>query len=585
MGEDAEAEVAAAVEFPLWPDNPTAQDLLGFTDMAEPALDAVQRDKLDPVAVGIFGDWGSGKTTILEILSERLAPEEKVLVVYTHPWEYDPTLDPKATLIGEVLSALEDEVKGNASRWEKVSGKFSELAQRIQWSKAITLVTQSAMTLSVPNIQEIVGVFSGEGDQPDPSLQGFRDDFDKLMKELNEIDRVVVLVDDLDRCLPETVVSTLEAIKLFLSVRKMGFVIAADRRLVELAIAQRFGTSAQAPVMAREYLEKIVHIPISVPSLGLGDTEAYLAMMLVERHLPGEADGLKDIISRCDERRRNAKETIFDDLGDLVPEAAKEDVALAGYLAPVLYERLGGNPRRLKRFLNAFWVRSQIADKRNASLEPTALAKLMVLEYLAPEAFDQLLKWLGEGTLPEKLALLEEKGELPEDGHEALKWWRKLAPDLHDVPLSPYLRLAASLRSQAGLRSDLRADLRDLLERLHTGSGQKKNSARTKLGNLADPDRVVMSREIAELMRVEPATQPDLARAAQVLLKDDATVDQMLEGLRRLDPPRIDAAVVIALREGPSEKTHPLLREWIDSGRLGEVQGKAAEAILAEAQE
>jgi KAP family P-loop domain len=583
VADDNERQGAPS-EIPLWPDNPTAQDLVGFADIAEPVSDAVRRERLDPVAVGIFGDWGSGKTTILEILSERFEAGEGVVVVCTRPWEYDPGLDPKATLIAEVLGALAEEIKKNETRWNKVKSKFGDLAKRVQWSKAITLVTKSAMSVSVPSIDDVVGLFSAEGgdETADPTLQGFRNEFAKLMAELDEIDRVVVLVDDLDRCLPETVVSALEAIKLFLSVEKMAFVLAADRRLVELAIAERFGASAQAPVMAREYLEKIVQIPISVPALGLGDTEAYLAMMLVERHLPGKGEDLAKIIECCDERRRSAQERIFEGLGDLVPDAAKDDVALASYLAPVLYHRLGGNPRRLKRFLNAFWVRSAVAEKRGASLEPTALAKLMVLEQLAPDAFDQLIRWLGEGTLGEKLRILEEEKKLPDEGHEALDWWRTLPPDLRAVPLGPYLRLAATLRSHAGPRSDLRIELREVLDGLHAAHGPTKNKARKKLEELPEPDRQVLAREITELMRVEPETQADLGRALPILLKHDATIDQTIDGLRRLDPPRIDPAVIVALGSIRTDRTHPVLREWLESGRLGEVSGNAAASALAE---
>lgn len=81
----------------------------------------------------------------------------------------------------------------------------------MQWSKAVTLVANSALTLSIPKISDVVGLF-GEGDDglADPTLQGFRDGFDELMAELDEIDRVVVLVDDLDCCLPDTVVAALE---------------------------------------------------------------------------------------------------------------------------------------------------------------------------------------------------------------------------------------------------------------------------------------------------------------------------------------------------------------------------------------
>jgi ATPase subunit of ABC transporter with duplicated ATPase domains len=77
-------------------------------------MDALMRDRLDPVAVGVFGDWGSGKSTVLEIIGSDLAPDggdehdsdsetaNKIVVVQTRPWEYDP----KATLIDEVLSAV-----------------------------------------------------------------------------------------------------------------------------------------------------------------------------------------------------------------------------------------------------------------------------------------------------------------------------------------------------------------------------------------------------------------------------------------------------------------------------------------------
>ncbi len=73
------------IETPLWPDNPTAQDLLGFADIADPIQDALLRERLDPVAVGVFGDWGSGKSTVLEILRERLTSRGRVVVGSTTP--------------------------------------------------------------------------------------------------------------------------------------------------------------------------------------------------------------------------------------------------------------------------------------------------------------------------------------------------------------------------------------------------------------------------------------------------------------------------------------------------------------------
>jgi hypothetical protein len=180
-----------------------------------------------------------------------------------------------------------------------------------------------------------------------------------------EIERVVVIVDDLDRCLPHAVIATLEAIKLFLSVEKMAFVLAADERLVTLAIAQRYEPAPRAEEMAREYLEKIVQIPLPIPTLGLADTEAYLALTLLETHFESDDGAYAAIIEHCDARRRAAEEHILYGLADgAIPDKARGDLQLATMLAPVLYRELGGNPRRLKRFLNAYWIRSTIARSR-----------------------------------------------------------------------------------------------------------------------------------------------------------------------------------------------------------------------------
>lgn len=569
---------------PLWADNPTAIDLLGFADIAEPILEAIRREHLDPVAVGVFGDWGSGKTTVMEIIADRLKDRDDVVVVSTRPWEYDPQLDPKASLISEVLNKIEGRFKQDQTRFEGLRERFTSLGKRVQWSKAITLMTKSAVTFSLPSPDKLVELFNFEGKAhgEDPSLQGFRDEFAKLMGELKEVQRVIVLVDDLDRCLPPTVVAALEAIKLFLSVEKMAFVIAADQRLVNLAIADRYGRSAQAPVMAREYLEKIIQIPVAVPALGLADTEAYLALLLVERHLGDDAETRAKLATHCDDRRHAGEHDIWSAIPDnLVPSEAKDDVALAGFLAPVLYERLSGNPRRLKRFLNALWIRSAIAKRRVIELDPTALAKLMVLELLEPDAFEQLLDQLGKGTLTEFLKLIEDK-KPPAEAHAAFDWWGALSPGLTEVPLSPYLRLAASLRQRTGPRTDLRSDLREVLDLLHGGTIKVRSDARKRLAKLPEVDRTAVMREVVELMRVEPATQEDLAEVIGDAIKDNALVDVVLDDLKRLDPSRIDAGLLIALGDAkaPLEKTKPVIRMWLDSGRLGEIQANTAESIL-----
>ena len=93
----------------LWSDEPSSVDLLAFGAVAETAVEAVLDDALDPIALGISGPWGSGKSTILKLIKAELASrdvvsedeasvDERILVVETDPWRYDPSVGAKATL-------------------------------------------------------------------------------------------------------------------------------------------------------------------------------------------------------------------------------------------------------------------------------------------------------------------------------------------------------------------------------------------------------------------------------------------------------------------------------------------------------
>lgn len=579
-------EAVAPTPTPLWSDNPASRDLLGFADIAAPALEALAREKLDPVTVGVVGWWGSGKSTILRLIETSLrGGDSGVVVVDTRPWEYDPATDPKATLIAEVLMALQARASESKTLGQDVKEQFAKLAARIRWSKAITLVANSALSVSLPTIDQITGIF-GSGDEPtDPTLQGFREEFAELLEKLPEIKRVIVVVDDLDRCLPTSVIATLEAIKLFLSVPKMAFVLAYDDRLVTHAIAERYQPSTRALEMASEYLEKIVQIPVPVPTLGLGDTEAYLALTLLETHLDDE-EAYTAVISHCDKQRRAGESRILDKLpAGSVPDAAQSDFQLAAMLAPILYRELGGNPRRLKRFLNAYWIRSSIAGRRGIKLEPAALAKLMVLEQLYPDEFARVLGWLGDGELPKRLGELEgakkpSKGAAGADGSAKLREWAQLKPALADVDLGPYLRLAASLHHVAAGAVGLRADLRELADELSSGGDAARKKAQKAASERSLDDRIDLVRDLVRRLREEPQRQGDYGESIGVLARTAAEVGtEVANLLREFDVSLVRPALPIRLVvdvKAPTPAMVELLREWLPSDRL---QPQARRAI------
>ena len=114
-------------------------------------------------------------------------------------------------------------------------------------------------------------------DSAPEQIHAFRKEFEELL-ERADIDRLVVLVDDLDRCLPEIAIETLEAIRLFLFVPRAAFVIAADEGMIEYAVRQHFPdlpVTTGPATYARNYLEKLIQVPFRLPSGGIGVQSAH----------------------------------------------------------------------------------------------------------------------------------------------------------------------------------------------------------------------------------------------------------------------------------------------------------------------
>ncbi|HZL07284.1 MAG TPA: P-loop NTPase fold protein, partial [Coriobacteriia bacterium] len=482
----------------LWSDDPAEVDLLSFDAVAQTVADALLDEALDPVALGLSGSWGSGKTTVLGLVGQELdrrkSGMQKVLVIPTDPWRYDPVTGAKESLIAEVLAALASEISTSETKTDKARNLLARLGKRIDWAKAIKLAATSSLTLQIPDFDKLVELVKPkEGDEESVrGLEAFRDEFAELIcsDDLKHISAVVVLVDDLDRCLPKTVVESLEAMRLFLAVPKMSFVIAADEDRVADAIRTRFKSTGRPEESdddqqdpATLYLHKIVQTTIPLPALSHFDTQAYLLLLQLEA-TAGKAQ-LATLIARCAEVRRAGGSV--DDIGEIAGLAMDDELAFATRLTPLLYEKLRGNPRYIKRFLNDLHVRQSIASRRGISLNPAVVAKLMTLEALMKPEFKLLLGWFAKGEMRDQLGRLEdqagrppqpepqadatsdEPGDTPETEpparprrgvaaasqtpapgapsgpfSQAMVRWAKLAPSLRGLDLSPYLTLAAT---------------------------------------------------------------------------------------------------------------------------------------------
>ena len=132
------------------------------------------------------------------------------------------------------------------------------------------------------------------------SVTEFRGEFKKLIDSLEDVKAVVVFIDDLDRCLDETVIYVFEAIRLFLQVSSTAFVLAANRDIVQAAIERRYPAAHEGdPALGRDYLEKIIQVEITVPPLSEAEAETYLNLLFAALRLDNtDMDKIRETATR-----------------------------------------------------------------------------------------------------------------------------------------------------------------------------------------------------------------------------------------------------------------------------------------------
>jgi len=422
----------------MWSDNETDIDLLDFQHLVNSVTCIVKNHSLLPATIGVFGDWGSGKSSLIKMIKKELEQEDGVLCLTFNGWLFEGYDDAKSALMETIL----DEISNHRELGPKAISIVRNLGKRVNWFRTLSYVGKKAVTLSLggpvalgisaggdllsfltENLDKIKEMdpeklkeFVNESTQADQNItrniRDFHRDFSELLKE-TKIKTLVVFIDDLDRCTPDTIIETLEAIRLFLFAPQTAFILGADERLVKYAVRKRFPElPGERTEVGRDYLEKLIQFPIRVTPLGRQELETYMGLLFASLHL--QQDHFEGCRSKALLRDQELLHEITfnygiakEVLGDVPPEL-EEGLALAGTLAPVLHGGLNGNPRQCKRFLNTLLMRMQMAESKKISLKLQVLAKLMVLEYMRPAWFKRIAELQAEQHgKPSELHLLE----------------------------------------------------------------------------------------------------------------------------------------------------------------------------------
>jgi hypothetical protein len=525
----------------MWSDNETTNDLFGFRVHAELLKELILDPKVLPVTIGVFGDWGGGKSSIMQMLREDLDPSllesgeaqgtGKVAVLYFNGWLFEGYDDAKSALLSSILTSLRD----HRTFGSKIKDQASSLLKKVNLMRGAKYLFTGAMVGGIAAATGGVGLaamlpavaagaltggrealpdaakesVAGKADEAQDDalsdIRQFREEFASLLKK-GDIETLVVLIDDLDRCSPDRIIDNLEAIKLFLNVPNTAFVIGADRRIIRQAVAWRYrealstsrsgepGDNDGADRLVEDYLEKLIQIPYRLPKLSPSEIETYLTLLFCERHLPEEqfqAICQKAVALKSKDRYRafdqacaiEGLDTEFR-TGPLL-DALRIGARIANQITDVLM----GNPRQVKRFLNAFFLRRRLADvARLEEVNDETLVKLMLLEYSSPKLFEGLFGALdGESGIIETLATLEAAAngvsgdrdeaelDLPSEW-KSMKRWLTMEPHLSGVDLRDYMwvtrdRLGSTLSGTTMIPTVVRATLKLLLSDLGSAQG------------------------------------------------------------------------------------------------------------------
>jgi hypothetical protein len=288
-------------------DLPTLEDKLNW-DYELDRLSQRIRDCSTPHVLGIHGDWGSGKTSFMRQLQSRLGGEipndgsvatkmehvenkieghEKIITIWFDAWRYQNEPVPVVALLHEMRRQI--------MVLPAVIAKFKKLGEIfLRYSlDSLADVGKAIGFEGIPSAEKIekLGVnWEKEHHAQTLHTDSIRKHLHETIKSLlpEDGDRVVVFIDDLDRCNPKAAIRLLEGLKIYLSIPNCVFVLGMNERMLVDAIREEI--SAPKEILAEElklrashYLEKICTDIYRLP-LPTNEAELFSGWMAVENH-------------------------------------------------------------------------------------------------------------------------------------------------------------------------------------------------------------------------------------------------------------------------------------------------------------
>ncbi len=590
----------------MWSDSETDRDFLNFRSVADIAAEIISQANGRALSIGVSGSWGVGKSSMLKLLGGSLKErtDERVILVEFNAWLYQGFDDTRAALMETIADAIVQTVEADKTALGHLAGKATSLAKRVNWFRlaAVSATSVAGMMFGLPPVglaSEAVNVVKGLTDgnvsredidkteetvnlavagakgllnydvpreSPPKAIHAFREELKATLAEIDAT--LVVLIDDLDRCLPETTIATLEAMRLFLLVERTAFVIAADDKMIREAVRHHF---AKLPDFDQDlvtnYFDKLIQVPIRVPPLGTQDVRAYLMLLYIENSKiePAIKEKARSSISKQLGETWKGKRVDADfvrSILDEIPEALDKQLDLANRLAPMMVSasKIAGNPRLIKRFLNTIAIRMSIAAAQGIDIDEEALAKVLLFERNGEEgAYRQLLNAVNEDAEGKArfLADWEDKAKVaPSELTLETPWsdpfvkeWLALNPPLADIDLRGIAYVSRELLPLVNSADRLSSAGADILEGLLQVKSAPSKPLTAQLSRLSAGDMDIIGDRLLAKARAfkEWGTPEVLWQLLTFVLVPGPHVEKVTRFFKNIPPSQLTAPIVPVL--------------------------------------
>ena len=357
------------------------QDAFGMKSYVE-SLSEFIKECRTPMTIAIQGAWGTGKTSLMQLVEEKLDPDDKkkegkskeirVAFCTFNTWQYsqfNQQDNMAASFLNCFLAALapkkeennlDDHTSGNfqevksdsetGSNYIKnflnnVAEENKDTVKKASHSLARIGVDKALGSEALRQFEAFIARIFKDNDSLGASLlkEKINTAVDNYLKK-EQKDRYVFFIDDLDRLSPEKAVEILEVIKVFLDCDKCVFVLGIDYSVIANGIRAKYGDYIDES-KARDFFDKIIQLPFRMP-VSAYEIKGYVKGLLLN------AD--KEIKKEFDKEKENLSKEIKEE--NFIPERVSE-------LSDIIVATIGKNPRSIKRLINSFGLTLKVATK------------------------------------------------------------------------------------------------------------------------------------------------------------------------------------------------------------------------------